>query len=105
MGILINFDRLNILCAGFFLVFLSYGSASLLAPQILMNMGYSGLGFYTVALLYLVYGACSLFSAAIIKRIGSRNGFVFGSLLYAVWVFCFLLPCYAYENPDPDSIW
>ncbi len=100
-----NFARLNIVCVAFHLVFISYNSGALLAPQILLNMGYEGLGFYSVAVLYLVFGISSFFSTAMVNIIGTKKGFFFGSLTYVFWIFCFLAPCMAYMNPESDAFY
>lgn len=90
-----NFGKLNLLSFAFLLIFFAYNSAALLAPQILLNMGYDGLGFYTVSFIYLVFGISSLFSAVLVKKLSSRVAFVMSSMTYAFWIFCFLAPAYS----------
>jgi len=91
-------------CLSFVFVFISYNSAAFLAPQVLKDMGYEGLGFYAIAVLYLVFGVASFFSAAIVNKTGARVGFALGSLTYAFWIACFLPACFSHERQSSSVL-
>ncbi len=67
------------------------------------NDGFDGLGFYTMATLYLVFAFCSFFSSAIVNSIGTKISLLIGGLCYAFWIVCFLPPAFYPENKDSDS--
>ena len=66
------------------------------------NDGFEGLGFYTMACLYLVFGFCSFFSTAIVNKLGTKVSLIIGGLCYFFWVFCFLAPAFKSEYPESD---
>jgi len=63
---------------------------------------FDGLGFYTLAVLYLVFSFCSFFSTAIVNKLGFKASLVIGGFCYFFWVFCFLAPCFKSEYPDSN---
>eukprot|EP00347_Sterkiella_histriomuscorum_P006770 403351494 len=68
----------------------------------MINLGFQGLGFYSIAVLYLVFGICSLFSTGIVKKIGTKTSLVVGSLCYSFWIFSFLSPAFAIHAENKD---
>jgi hypothetical protein len=55
---------------GFFLVSIAVNSVSNIQSQALEKSGYSKLGFFELAMFYLMFGLDSLFSASVLKKIG-----------------------------------
>eukprot|EP00347_Sterkiella_histriomuscorum_P014941 403358919 len=98
-----NLDRITIISLGFFFLFVAFNSAANLSAQIMNNDGFEGLGFYTMAMLYLIFAFCSFLSAAIVNKIGTKVSLVTGGLCYFFWVFCFLAPAFKNENPHSTS--
>ena len=95
---LVNLDRVTIISIGFTLLFIAFNSAANLSAQTMSNLGYGGLGFYTMAVLYLVFAFTSFFSTAIVNKIGTKASLIFGGLCYFFWVFCFLAPAFSDEK-------
>lgn len=96
----VNFDRVNTISLRFLLLFSAYFSAANLAVKAMKDCGFENLGFYSMAVVYLVFAVCSLFSTAIVNKLGRKPALVIGSLQYFLWVVCFLLPSVYSENKD-----
>ena len=88
---LVNLDRLLVLSIGFFLLFSAFGTAQSLAAKVLSEDGLKNLGFYSLGLLYLFFGLCSLFSSLVVNKLGSRYSMVLGAIFYACYIATFIL--------------
>lgn len=76
----VNFDRVNMISIRFLLLFSAYSSAANLAVKAMQDCGFESLGFYSMAVLYLVFSIASFFSTAIVNKLGRKPSLFFGSL-------------------------
>ena len=98
-----NLDRVTLLSSGFLMLFIAFNSAANLSGQALKNDGFDGLGFFTMATLYLFFSFCSFFSSGIVNSLGAKWSLIVGGLCYSLWVLCFLPPAfYPLHKDDPD---
>ncbi|CDW71910.1 major facilitator superfamily protein [Stylonychia lemnae] len=67
------------------------------------NLGYQGLGFYSVATIYLFLGLGSFISSGIVEKFGSRSALTIGGLQYAFWVICYLFPTFADKSENKEE--
>src|SRR5688572_11259 len=100
----VNFDRVNMISLRFLLLFSSYFAAANLAVKAMHDCGFENLGFYSMAVLYLVFAICSFFSTAIVNKLGRKPALFLGSLQYFFWVVCFLAPSFYSENKDSPEV-
>jgi MFS family permease len=98
-----NLDKVSILSVGFLFLFTAYNAAANLSAQALENNGFEGLGYYTMATLYLVFGFCAFTSSFIVKKLGAKASLFWGATCYSFWILCFLPPSYYPENKDSGS--
>jgi hypothetical protein len=61
---------------------------------------FGNLGFYSLGLLYCVFGFCSFIASPIVKKIGARWCLILGAFCYSFYVGSFVLPAYRTEFPD-----
>ena len=94
---------MTILSVGFLFLFIAFNSAANISAQALENNGFGGLGFYTMATLYLVYALCSLFSSFLVNKLGDKSSLFLSGLCYAFWIFCFLPAAFYPDNKDSSS--
>jgi MFS family permease len=90
---LLNFDRLLILSFGFLFVFTAFNTAQNLAAKILRDNDLGEMGFYSLASVYASFGACSVFSSNVVKRLGMKRSMFFGSLCYVIYLASYTLAC------------
>ena len=91
--ILTNFAQVNIMSLGFLLLFTAYGTCQNFSAKILKDEGIGNTGFYSVAILYLVFAIFSFFGTAIVNKINNmRVSLSCGGLCYIFWVLSFILP-------------
>lgn len=76
----VNFDRVNMISLRFLLLFSAYFSAANLAVKTMQDAGFENLGFYSMAILYLVFSISCFFSTAIVNKLGRKPALFFGSL-------------------------
>ena len=96
-----NLDRVTILSFAFLLLFTAFNSADNLAAKILREDGYSSLGFYSMALLYLVFAVTGFFSKSLVPYLSSffkPLPMILGSFCYFLRILSFLLPAYFGSN-------
>ena len=65
---------------------------------------FGDLGFYSLSLLYLVFGFACFVSLPIVKALGSRASLVLGALCYTVYVASFILPAFRTQNPESTRL-
>ena len=93
--ILRNFDQLVILSVAFMLLFTAFNTCQGFASKVLSDDGFNNLGFICLAVLYLTFAVCSLFSSAIVNKVGKLNLTMgVGAFCYSLWIACFLLPAF-----------
>ena len=90
-----NISQVTLMSIGFMLLFTAFHVCQSMAVKILKDDGFSNLGFVTMATLYLAYALTSLFSMAIINKVGKiKITMSLGAFAYCFWIVCFLLPSY-----------
>jgi MFS family permease len=52
------------------------------------------LGFYSLGVLYCVFGVSSFFSLPVVKKLGAKYSLVIGALCYSTYVATFILPAF-----------
>ena len=97
-----NIDRVLIISIGFLLLFIAFNSAANLSASAMKTDNLGELGFYSMAVLYLVFAFASFFSSAIVGKLGTKWSLIVGGLCYFFWVFCFILPAFYSENMGSD---
>ena len=65
----------------------------------LKNLGLGQLGFYSLAVLYCVFGISAFVASSIIDKCGARLAMFFGALCYVFYIGTYLLAEIAYQ-PD-----
>ena len=95
-----NFRRLLLLSVGFLLLFCVFFTAQSLAGNVLDNLGFGNLGFYSLAILYLVYAFASLFATPIVIKLGEPLSLTFGSLCYSTYIASFILASASIKYPE-----
>jgi len=83
----------------FLLLFTAFNSADNLAAKVLKEDGFAGLGFYSMAALYLVFAITGFFSKGLVHKLSGtsetkRLPMFIGGLCYFVRILFFLLPAY-----------
>jgi len=64
------------------------------------EFGYGELGFYNIAVLFLVFAISSFFSTAAINKLGIKFGLVLGSCFKTLWVLAAVVPAYGSQSGD-----
>lgn len=77
---------MGILSLSFFVLFMAFFSAANSAAKALRDCGFSNLGFYSLAMLYLNFGLASLWTPKVLKRFHAKKTMVIASLFYALWI-------------------
>ena len=93
----LNLDKVLILSFGFVILFTAFLSCQNITAKIMKDLGFSGLGFINLAIIYLSFGLNSLMASKINERFGTKLTLCFSGLTYALWIASFLLPAYKYE--------
>ena len=99
----LNFDRLLALSIGFLLLFTAFNTAASLAAKVLLDNEFGNLGFYSLGLLYLVFGFFSFLAAPIVRKLGAKTSLVVGSLCYSFYVGAFILPALRSQHLDSTN--
>lgn len=92
------------LSIGFLLLFTSFNTAQSLAGQVLSDNNFGNLGFYSLSVLYLVFGFSCFVSLPIVKHLGQKKCLIIGALCYTFYVSTFILPAFKTQNPASDSL-
>lgn len=70
---------------------LSVGNAS---AALMMQDGFSNLGYYSLAATSFMFAFSSIFSTAIVEALGTKLSIFIGSLNYVFSIACYLFPVY-----------
>jgi hypothetical protein len=94
-----NLDRVSVLSLAFLLIFTAFNSADNLAAKVLREDGFAGLGFYSIAALYLVFAITGFVSKGLVRKLSGKSESLripmfIGGLCYFVRILFFLLPAY-----------
>ena len=103
--ILTNICQVTLMAVCFLCLFTAFHTCQNFSSQVLKDDGFNNFGFMSVAVLYLFYGVFSLFSPAIVNKIGRMNiAMSIGAMCYSFWIVCFLLPSFYSEADDKDKL-
>ena len=86
-----NFSKLLFLSTGFQLLFSVFLTAQNLAAEVLDDMGFGNLGFYSLGLLYFVFALSSFIATPIVNKCGERFSATLGAFFYALYMASFML--------------
>ena len=86
-----NTCKLLILSTGFMLLFTVFNTAQNLASQVLDDLDFGNMGFYSLAVLYCVFSVCSFFASPFVNKCGERFSMTLGALCYTLYTACFVL--------------
>ncbi|CDW76745.1 major facilitator superfamily protein [Stylonychia lemnae] len=87
-----NLKAVLYLSGGFFLQFVAVTSAISVVSTTLRECGFKNLGFYSLAVNYLVFGLCSLVAPPIIRKLKPILSMTLGSVCYDIWLITLSLP-------------
>lgn len=79
---------------GFFFTFASFNTVANFASHAMHLDDFNSLGFISNGIVYLVFAVVSLFSSAIINKIGLKLAHILGSTCYLVYAIAFLAPAF-----------
>jgi hypothetical protein len=77
---------------GFLLLFIAFGTAQGLASKILLDAHFGSLGFYSLGVLYVVFGCSSFLAAPLVTFLGDKWSLTLGALCYTTYVGATILP-------------
>lgn len=99
-----NFTRLLQLSLTFFVLFCAFFTCQNMASLVLEQDGLKNLGFYILAVLYFSIAVSSVFSTALLKKLGTYKCLIFGGFGHFCFVFAQIFPAVKYDHPDNDSV-
>ena len=100
-----NIGKLIILGIGFQLLFSVFITAQNLAPQVLDDLGFGSMGFYSLAVLYLMFSVSCFVATPIVNKCGERFSMVVGSMNYALYTGSFILASAQGHFPESIDSW
>ena len=74
-----------------------------MASLVLEQDGLKDLGFYILAVLYFSIAVSSIFSTALLKKLGIYKCLIFGGFGHFCFVVAQIFPAIKYDNPDSTS--
>ena len=98
-----NFGKLMILSIGFLLLFCVFMTAQNLASQVLEDLDFGNMGFYSLAVLYLTFAFCCFIATPIVNKCGERFSMTAGSMCYTLYTASFILASAPSEYPNEDT--
>jgi hypothetical protein len=99
----LNLGNVLTLGFGFFILFTGYTGCQNITAKIMKDLGFQGLGFINLAVVYLSFGVGSLFASRINKALGTKLTLCFSGLAHALWIASFLMPAYKFEAVGQDK--
>ncbi len=69
------------------------------------DFGYGNLGFYNIAVLFLVYAIGSFFSTAMVNKMGIKFGLTLGAVFKSLWVLAAVVPAYGSISSQRNTYW
>jgi hypothetical protein len=79
-----NLDRVITLSLGFLFLFTAGNTAQDLISEVLEDNDFGRLGFFSLGIMYCIFGICSFLSAPLITRWGEKMCFVIGSACFVI---------------------
>ena len=95
-----NLFKLIILSVGFLLLFSCFITAQNLSADVLEDLGFGDLGFYTLGVLYFSFAFSCFIATPIVNKIGDRASMFLGSIPYFLYVFSFVMASASIKYPD-----
>ena len=93
-----NIKAVLILSVGFYVLFIAFFASANSASKALREAGYSNLGFYSLAVLYLFFSLSSFFTPLLIQKWEPKWSMVIASLTYALWIITLALTSLVLKN-------
>ena len=100
-----NMCKLLILSVGFMLLFSVFNTAQNLASEVLDDLGFGKLGFYSLGVLYFSFSFSCFIATPIVNKCGERMSMTIGALCYTVYVGSFILASTPIKYESTKSIW
>ena len=100
-----NGGKLMILSTGFLLLFCVFMTAQNLASQVLDDLGFGNLGFYSLAVLYFIFAFSCFIATPIVNKCGERFSMTVGSMCYTFYTASFILASLPGQYPEDASNW
>ena len=101
-----NIFKLIILSVGFLLLFSCFITAQNLSADVLEDLGFGDLGFYTLGVLYFSFAFSCFIATPIVNKIGDRASMFLGSIPYFLYVFSFVWHQHPLSTPKKNiSSW
>lgn len=100
-----NLCKLLILSVGFALLFSVFNTAQNLASQVLDDLGFGNLGFYSLGTLYFTFSLSSFLATPIVNNCGERISMTVGAMCYTLYTASFILASTPLKYPDVADAW
>ena len=100
MNLPLNSCRLLLLSIGFLFQFAAFMTAQGLAASVLEKADLGSMGFYSLALLYLIFSLSCFVATPIVNRCGERLSLSLGSLCYSAYIGSFILVSVPDQFPE-----
>ena len=95
-----NICKLLILSVGFQLLFSVFNTAQNLASQVLDDLGFGNLGFYSLGLLYFTFSFSCFVATPIVNKCGERIAMTLGAMCYTLYTASFILASTPIKFPE-----
>jgi hypothetical protein len=82
-----NINGVILLSIAFYILFFGFDSTSNIASKGLRVNGFHNLGFYSLALLYIVFAAASLVASSVVYKLKPKLSLGIAILTYSFWIF------------------
>ena len=92
--------KLLVLSTGFLLLFCVYNTAQNLASEVLDDLGFGNLGFFSLAVLYFSFAFSCFVATPIVNKCGERFSMTVGALCYTMYLACFILASAPGQFPE-----
>jgi hypothetical protein len=99
-----NFGKLVQMSFGFTILFTAYITSQALATKVLKDNDFGNLGFYSLGVLYFVFGCSSFITAPIVRKLGDKKALSIGAICYAFYTGSFIIPLMRSEYPENEML-
>ena len=100
-----NLCKLLILSVGFQLLFCVFNTSQNLASEVLDDLGYGDLGFYSLGALYLSFSLFCFAATPIVKKWGERSAMTIGAMCYTLYTASFVIASTPLKYPEKANDW
>ena len=98
-----NLGKLLTMSTGFLLLFCVFNTAQNLASDVLKDLDFGNMGFYSLAFHYLTFSLSCFVATAIVNKCGERISMVLGAMCYTLYTGCFILAAAPKQYPDASD--